>query len=114
MGERCIWVVATYQSYRAAWKRAAEEGLVDALEAGVDVDHVFPQSWAKDSGMEDWWLRLHPVYQEVNRSAGGGREKARASSDIPKPVKGVVYARELQVLKILNHPVSIAEMVFAD
>jgi hypothetical protein len=43
---------------------------------------------------------------EINRSAGAGREKGTLKAGlIAKRKKGIVYAQELQVLKILGHPV---------
>lgn len=115
-GERCVWVVATYSNYRGAWNKAAEDGAVDKLAdwgRGFDVDHLFPRSWAEKNGIETWLLRLHPVYREVNRSAGGGREKACPA--INPPSSGVIYAKGLQVMKLLGHPVgttSAPEILF--
>jgi len=48
-----------------------------------------------------------PSGAEVNRSAGGGREKASLKDGVreARPVDGILYATELQVLKIIGHPV---------
>ena len=56
------------------------------------------------------YVRLFPVWAEVNRSAGAGREKTALNNESAKltPVEGIVYATELQVLKILGHPVGTA------
>ena len=104
--ETCVWVVSTYSDYRGAWKKAANGGLVDRLTEwgeGIDVDHLFPRSWAKKTGIETWLLRLHPVFREVNRSAGGGREKICPA--MQPPASGVIYAKGLQVMKMAGHPV---------
>jgi hypothetical protein len=54
-------------------------------------------------------VRLFPVWAEINRSAGAGREKdALTVGLIAKRKNGIVYAQELQVLKILGHPVGTA------
>jgi hypothetical protein len=56
--------------------------------------------------MEMEWVRLFPVWAEVNRSAGG-REKWLLDGYRSKPERlgKVVYAKELQILKLLGHPV---------
>jgi hypothetical protein len=51
-------------------------------------------------------VRLFPVWAEINRSAGGGREKEALRIGLsPMRQKGIVFGDELQVLKILGHPV---------
>lgn len=72
----------------------------------MDIDHVFPKSWATLPGSNVKYVRLFPVWAEINRSAGAGREKGALKAGlIAKRKKGIVYAQELQVLKILGHPV---------
>lgn len=109
---RCIWVLKTYRAYRRAWEKAADSQLVDGLAefgAGFDVDHLFPRSWAEEAELNTWWLRLWPVFQEVNRSAGAGREKsALHAGSVARPKGGVIYADELQWMKIIGHPVGTA------
>ena len=105
-----VWASPKLSSYRAVWAEASQMGLVDpAREWGdnVDIDHVFPKSWAGMAGLQ--YVRLFPVWSEINRSAGGGREKAMLHAGIaPRTIGGIVFAEELQVLKILGHPVGTA------
>jgi hypothetical protein len=60
--------------------------------------------------MEMAYVRLFPVWAEVNRSAGAGREKAALNDSFVNrvPIEGILYAMELQVLKIIGHPVGTA------
>jgi len=111
--DRCIvWASPKRRDYRAIWDAASAAGFVDpASEWGdnVDIDHVFPKSWANLPGSNLQYVRLFPVWAEVNRSAGGGREKdALVIGVLSKRKHGIVYAQELQVLKILGHPVGTA------
>ena len=94
------------------WNAAHRVNLVDDLsEWGdhVDVDHGYPKSWAKRHRPELAYVRLLPVWAEVNRSAGASREKSALKDDTTKTliVEGIVYASELQVLKMIGHPVGI-------
>ena len=99
----------TLKSYRAVWNAASAAGFVDpASEWGdnVDIDHVFPKSWANMPGSGVAYVRIFPVWAEVNRSAGAGREKNALKGSLTTTRRqGVIYANELQVLKILGHPV---------
>ena len=74
--------------------------------SGTDVDHVFPKSWAEKHGAISH-VRLFPVWREVNRSAGAGREKSALSlpGRGPKAVGGIIFAQDLQLMKMLGHPV---------
>ena len=105
-----VWASPKLQDYRAVWDAACSAGFVEPASEwgpGVDIDHVFPRSWANLQGLE--YVRLFPVWAEVNRSAGGGREKAALKAGLfPKRKQGIVFAEELQVLKILGHPVGTA------
>ena|SRR5713101_1449763 len=107
-----VWASPKLKHYRSVWNIAAARGFVDsATEWGdnVDIDHVFPRSWANLSANNLKYVRLFPVWAEINRSAGAGREKdALTAGFIAKRKKGIVYAQELQVLKILGHPVGTA------
>jgi hypothetical protein len=47
------------------------------------------------------------VWAEINRSAGAGREKHALLSEFVRK-QGLIYAQELQVLKMLGHPVGTA------
>jgi len=104
-----VWASPMLKDYRSVWDAAARAGFVNpATEWGdnVDIDHVFPKSWATSRGSKLKYVRLFPVWAEINRSAGAGREKgALKTGFIAKRKKGIVYAEELQVLKILGHPV---------
>ena len=105
-----VWASPQLSDYRAVWDAASANGFVEpAAEwgAGVDIDHVFPKSWASALGSNVRYVRLFPVCAELNRSAGAGREK-HALNDAPIRARGLVYAEELQVLKILGHPVGTA------
>lgn len=54
------------------------------------------------------YVRLFPVWREVNRSAGGGRERLDPHTAGFKPHRmksGIYFATDLQVRKMLNHPV---------
>jgi hypothetical protein len=107
-----VWASPTLRQYRAVWDAAAVLGFVEpATEWGedVDIDHVFPKSWANSPGSNLKYVRLFPVWAEINRSAGGGREKVALKVGlIPTRKQGIVFAQELQVLKILGHPVGTA------
>lgn len=104
-----VWASPKLKTYRAVWSKASAAGFVDASgEWGdnVDIDHVFPQSWANlpDSNLK--YVRLFPVWAEINRSAGAGREKHGLKVGVTTTRKqGIVFAQELQVLKVLGHPV---------
>jgi hypothetical protein len=104
-----VWASPRLTGYRAVWNDAAAAGFVEeASEWGdrVDIDHVFPKSWATLPGVSLEYVRLFPVWAEVNRSAGGGREKDALKTGIVQTRRqGIVFAQEMQVLKILGHPV---------
>src|SRR5262249_12507304 len=95
--------------YRAVWDAATAGGFVEAASEwgdNVDIDHVFPKSLANLPGSNLEYVRLFPVWAEINRSAGAGREKhALKFGLLPTRKEGIVFADELQVLKILGHPV---------
>lgn len=102
-----VWASPKLLNYRAIWNAASDAGFVEeAREWGknVDIDHVFPKSWANLPGSNLSYVRLFPVWAEVNRSAGAGRERHALKSGLIRK-QGLVYARELQVLKMLGHPV---------
>ena len=107
-----VWASPKLKNYRAVWDAATAAGFVEAASEwgdNVDIDHVFPKSWANLPGSNLKYVRLFPVWAEVNRSAGAGREKdALKVGLIPTRKQGIVYAQELQVLKILGHPVGTA------
>jgi len=107
-----VWASPKRRDYRAIWDAASAAGFVEAAsEWGdhVDIDHVFPRSWANSPGSNLKYVRLFPVWAEINRSAGGGREKDALNVGLfPRRQHGIVYAEELQVLKILGHPVGTA------
>ncbi len=104
-----VWASPKLKDYRSVWDAAATAGFVEAATEwgdNVDIDHVFPKSWANLPGSDVKYVRLFPVWAEINRSAGAGREKGALKAGlIAKRKKGIVYAQELQVLKILGHPV---------
>ena len=105
-----VWASPKLKSYRSVWDSAAAKGFVEDADTWgpkVDIDHVFPKSWANAPGSTLQYVRLFPVWGEVNRSAGGGREKDALKLGVfPTPTQGIVYAQELQVLKMLGHPVT--------
>jgi hypothetical protein len=107
-----VWASPKLKDYRSVWDAAAALGFVEpATEWGedVDIDHVFPKSWANLPGSNLKYVRLFPVWAEINRSAGAGREKdALKIGLIPIRKQGIVFGQELQVLKILGHPVGTA------
>jgi hypothetical protein len=107
-----VWASPKLKDYRAVWDAASAAGFVEAASewgGHVDIDHVFPKSWANLRGSNLKYVRLFPVWAEINRSAGAGREKGGLKAGV-KPIRqnGIVYAQELQVLKILGHPVGTA------
>jgi hypothetical protein len=52
------------------------------------------------------YVRLFPVWAEINRSAGAGREKGALGIGLfHRRKQGIVFAEQLQVLKLLGHPV---------
>lgn len=106
----CVWVDPRYQRYRAAWLLAQQQHLVEPISGigeWVDVDHVVARSWAIKAGFG--WVRLFPVWAEVNRSAGGGRERTALQSGNPRQGLarrgGLIFAGELQLMKMMGHPV---------
>jgi hypothetical protein len=112
--EVVIWARPTLRGYKAVWRAAAGMGLVDeasSIDTGsgtVDIDHVFPKSWTKFPGREVQYVRLFPIWREVNRRAGGGRERLDpyAAGFKPNPIRaGIYYATDLQLRKMLNLPV---------
>jgi hypothetical protein len=107
-----VWATPSCKDYRAVWSAAAAAGFVEAASEwgdNVDIDHVFPKSWASLRGSNVKYVRLFPVWAEINRSAGAGREKeALKRGVVPTRKQGIIYAEELQVLKILGHPVGTA------
>lgn len=106
-----IWVRPSLRNYTEVWRRAARMLLVDAAESigdGVDIDHVFPRSWTKLPRYKIEYVRIFPVWREVNRSAGGGRERLdpQAPDYVPNELKaGIYFATDLQLRKMLGHPV---------
>jgi hypothetical protein len=105
-----VWASPMLLNYRAIWNAASAAGFVEpASEWGenVDIDHVFPKSWASLPGSNLSYVRLFPVWAEINRSAGAGREKHALLSEFVRK-QGLIYAQELQVLKMLGHPVGTA------
>jgi hypothetical protein len=104
-----VWASPKLRGYRSVWDAAADAGFVErATEWGenVDIDHVFPRSWANLPGSNLSYVRLFPVWAEINRSAGAGQEKDALKLGLfPTRRQGIVYAQELQVLKILGHPI---------
>lgn len=105
-----VWAAPSLRSCRRVWNAAHRANLVDDLSEwgdNVDVDHVYPKSWAQLPGMETVYVRLFPVCAEVNRSAGAGREKAALNDSFVNrvPIEGIMYATKLQVLKMIGHPV---------
>ncbi len=116
-GMRSVWCALDYKYYRDALKKASEQGLVDSLAdwgACIDADHLASRAVARKLNLNGWFLRIHPVYAEVNRSAGASREKAASgSTKTAKKILGnrvgdVIFAGELQFLKIIGHPVGTA------
>ena len=69
--EVVIWARPTLRRYKAVWEAAAWMGLVDEVDitdmGDVDIDHVFPRSWAKLPCYDVAYVRLFPVFLEVNR-----------------------------------------------
>lgn len=112
--EIVIWVRPTLRGYKGVWRSAVQMGLVDDESdidhygGTVDIDHVFPRSWAQLPEFHVSYVRIYPVWREVNRSAGGGRERRDPSSRGFKPNKmenGIYFASDLQLRKLLGHPV---------
>jgi hypothetical protein len=101
-----VWASPEMTTYRAVWAQAAAAGFVEPASnwgPQVDIDHVFPRSWAMLPSTNFAYVRLFPVWAEVNRQAGAGREKHGLQVGmIPTRRSGVIYAQELQVLKILG------------
>ena len=116
-GEKSIWCRLEYGSYRKAWEKAAAQRAVDELASYgtcFDLDHLASRAVARKLNLAGWLLRVHPVYAEVNRSAGAGREKYAAGSRgsaeklMMRRAGDVFFAGELQFLKIIGHPVGTA------
>lgn len=106
---RSVWCKLEYRNYRTAWTKAAASGLVDALSewgSDIDLDHLVARHIARRNGFANWFIRLHPVYQEINRSAGAGREKHGVETRMPwRQQDGIIFAGELEILKAIGHPV---------
>jgi hypothetical protein len=114
--EIVIWARPTLRRYKAVWEAAAWMGLVDDVDitdmGDVDIDHVFPRSWAKLPCYDVAYVRLFPVFLEVNRSAGGGRERLDPRAPGFKPIKmqsGIYFATDLLLRKMLNLPVGTSK-----
>src|ERR1700719_751348 len=63
-----VWASPKLKNYRAVWDAAAAAGFVDpASEWGenVDIDHVFPKSWARLPANNLKYVRLFPAWAEV-------------------------------------------------
>jgi hypothetical protein len=107
-----VWCRPFYRDYRAAWSKASAQHLVEPLAgwgADIDLDHLLARCTVRANGLANWYVRLHPVYSEVNRAAGASRE--RYSVEVIKPAlvqSGIIFASQLQVLKIIGHPVGTA------
>lgn len=106
-----VWVRPSLRDYKAVWHAAARMQLVDPADSigdGVDIDHVFPKSWTRLPGYTVAYVRIFPVWSEVNRSAGGGRERCdpKAPGYVPNELaEGIYFATDLQLRKMLGHPV---------
>ena len=62
--EASVYVNPEFRNYIGAWNAAARTGIVDHRASWgkeVDIDHVYPGSWAGVSGMTMNWVRLFPV-----------------------------------------------------
>lgn len=109
--EFVIWVRPSLRNYTEVWLRAARMLLLDAPESigsCVDIDHVFPKSWTKLPRYKIEYVRIFPVWREVNRGAGGGRERLdpQAPGYMPNELRaGIYFATDLQLRKMLGHPV---------
>jgi hypothetical protein len=93
------------------------------MGACIDADHVAARSVSGALKLNGWFLRIHPVYAEVDRSAGASREKIASRSQknakelLGRKTGDVIFASELQVLKMIGHPVGTAanpEIIFDD
>jgi len=113
-GTRSVWCAREYTSYRTACRKAAEQNLVDKFsEWGpcIDADHLAARAVSGALRLNGWFLRIHPVFAEVNRAAGAGREKLAARSKgkakelLGRKTGDVIFAGELQILKMIGHPV---------
>ena len=113
-----IWASPRLRGYRAVWSDAAKQKFVDPVAEwgpNTDIDHLYPKSWANAFENSMSHVHLFPVWAEVNRSAGGGREKKalealRSGAATPVIQKNIVFAEELQVLKLLGHGVGTSSM----
>lgn len=101
-----FWVSPRFTNYKEAWALAADMGLVDPLSEwgnNVDLDHVFAKSWAALFCDMIKFVRLFPVYAGVNRDAGATLEKFGLKHGVTiEPVDGIVFANEMQILKMLG------------
>jgi hypothetical protein len=123
-GTRSVWCAREYSGYRSACEKAAEQKLVDSFAewgACIDADHVAARTVSSALKLNGWFLRIHPVFAEVNRSAGASREKIAARSRtkakelLGRRTGDVIFANELQILKMIGHPVGTAanpEIIF--
>jgi hypothetical protein len=107
-GEVSVWCAVGFGGYRRACAAVASQ---TDWKAFIDADHLVARAVAWKLKLDGWFLRMHPVYAEVNRSAGAGREKdAAQTTSAAKALIGrrsgdVIFAGELQFLKIIGHPV---------
>jgi hypothetical protein len=118
-----LWVSPGLSNYKAAWERAIEleaslfpkkdesNRCILPLEAtwgsNTDLDHLYAKSWAMRGPNQITHVRLFPVWAEVNRSAGAGREKAALKAGLRQDIRnGIIYAEDIQVMKIIGHPIS--------
>lgn len=133
IGSYSIWCVPKYTQYRNAYIAAFDQyknqtdpngtkfcewafDISTSSENNMDLDHLYPKSWAIKAEHHDWWLRMHPVFFPVNRQAGASMEKCHAFEfqKGKEPANGIVYALSYQLLKLLQHPVGNKKSGYED
>ncbi|WP_290576792.1 hypothetical protein [Ketobacter sp.] len=116
-GVKTVWCKVSCDRYRDAYVAATGQKEGEGIQPlddnnnvfayCADVDHVYPRSWARQNGYDDYWLMLYPVMGNVNRSAGASIEKNgfKHYSSRQVPAHGIIWAVDYQIMKMLNHPV---------
>ena len=114
---KSVWCKASLKHYRKAYQAATDQddsGELQPIKFGngilsdfVDVDHVYPKSWANQNKFSHYWIMMYPVMSEVNRSAGSSIEKRYfdSYSQGQKPAHGIIWALDYQIMKMLSHEV---------
>jgi hypothetical protein len=89
-----VWVRPDYTGYKHAYSKAMK-----TPDVGYDIDHLYPKSWAKD---RYGYVRIYPIMESVNRSAGTFIEKILSDNERKGAVVNIVYLNHFTQAKLSN------------